>query len=693
MRTPCARLLGVAAVVVCHGLALASHDPEEDASVPAPEAETREAEVIEVEEEAPLDPGTASERVLVGETLALTPRRSADDLLRLVPGLVISQHGAEGKAQQFFLRGFDAVHGSDLQVLVAGIPVNEPSNVHGHGYVDIGFVIPEVVRALHAHKGSFDLAQGNFATAGSVEMELGVPHGGRGHRVLYEVGTTNRHRLLLVEAPADLPEASFAALELVTDDGYGTNRHARRATGVVQHRLGLGRWGRFVELLAVGHAASFGEPGVVPLADVENGRLGFYETYDDDSEGRSERVLVGARLRDEADGRGLDLRVHAGWRRLALMENFTGYLLYPEMGDRRRQRHRALTGGGRLSLVRSVTPRVQAVGGADLRVDSLVQDEHQVDAAGAPWMENRSLEGEQIAGGVWAGARFRPVDGVTVEGGARLDLVHLRADDLVDDLSGARTLAAVSPRASASARVPPDWTGFAAAGRGVRSPEARSVTRSGEPPPDVDTSEFDGGDPRITVSDAVELGARGFLGDAVTVGLTGFGIWIANEMVFDHVSGVNVARNATRRLGAELGVEARLLPWVSLRGDVTAVDARFVDSGAPVPGAPRLLGTGEARARHGRWRAGAQLVAIAPRPLAHGATGAPITVVNLLGGVRLGRFDIDLQIDNVFDARWREGEYHFASRFSLDEPPSMLPKLHYSAGRPLGVRLAVGATF
>ncbi|HWN69146.1 MAG TPA: TonB-dependent receptor plug domain-containing protein [Haliangium sp.] len=99
-------------------------------------------EVVVIESLAPVIPHTATERAVDAGTIAATARRSADDLLRLVPGLHVRRHGGEGEALQIFLRGFDAVHGPDVEVRVSGIPINEMSNVHGHGYVDVGFVIP-----------------------------------------------------------------------------------------------------------------------------------------------------------------------------------------------------------------------------------------------------------------------------------------------------------------------------------------------------------------------------------------------------------------------------------------------------------------------------------------------------------------------------------------------------------------------
>ena len=131
-------------------------------------------------------------------------------LLEYVPGLVVTQHSGSGKANQYFLRGFDADHGTDVEARVAGVPINELSNVHGQGYIDLNFVIPEVVRRISASKGPFLLDQGNFANAGTVRFELGVDRETRGNRVSYEFGSTIRHRGVFVYAPKHLPKETLA---------------------------------------------------------------------------------------------------------------------------------------------------------------------------------------------------------------------------------------------------------------------------------------------------------------------------------------------------------------------------------------------------------------------------------------------------------------------------------------------------
>ena len=126
----------------------------------------------------------------------LRPVNSAQDLLRLVPGLFIAQHAGGGKAEQIFLRGFDVDHGTDFAVSVDGLPVNMVSHAHGQGYADFHFVIPETVEQLKVYKGPYTARFGNFATAGAGEFSTKT----RLHasQVKLEVGRYDTHRALVM---------------------------------------------------------------------------------------------------------------------------------------------------------------------------------------------------------------------------------------------------------------------------------------------------------------------------------------------------------------------------------------------------------------------------------------------------------------------------------------------------------------
>lgn len=639
---------------------------------------------------------TASQRVIDARELSVAPRRrSADDLLRLVPGVLLSQHGAEGKGQQIFLRGFDAAHGTDVEVLVAGIPINELSNIHGQGYLDLNFIIPEVVRQISVNKGPFLIQQGNFANAGTIRFELGVDKEARGTRVGYELGSTIRHRGLVLHAPKNLGKDSFLALEAMHDQGFAPGRQARRVTSLNQIRLVDSPSFGTLDLLGAGYYAKFGSPGALAARDVAAGSVPFDGAYQTDGGGTSLRALTSLRHQVAFDHGRLEQRVYGQFRHFDIVENFTGYLQDPVRGDRRAQMHRFFSAGYQIEYTRSLLETLTLIVGGAWQGDSIAQSDSRVDAGHAVIERNWDLGVGQHQANARAGLRWRPTKWLTLEGGARGDLF---AYDVIDHLNDGdrrrRVLGRASPRLLAAFRVGERWSLFSAYGRGVRAPEARSILAGVTTPSDVTLDRYKGGTGRVYPSDSVEVGAR-FTGKRpVTVGLAALGTWIDRELVFDHVSAVNLELNKTRRLGVELDIAVRPRKWIELRQDLTLVHARFVGSGAAVPGAPPLLSATSLTLVHpSGLRAGARLQVLGARPLPHGARAAAYALLDLSVGYRRGPLQLDLQVDNATNVRWKEGEYHYASHWDLGDPRSTVPALHFIAGPPLAVRLATTLHF
>lgn len=626
--------------------------------------------------------GSASEHRVEGPGLHLTPARSTDALLQQVPGLLVVRHGAEGKGQQLFLRGFDAAHGSDVDVRVAGLPVNEVSNVHGHGYVDLHFVPPEVVSSLTVLPGPFALRQGDFATAGSVHLGLGVDPAQRGARLSYEAGLTQRHRLVALYAP--VASESFVVAEALRDGGAGQDRQSERV--VLLGRLSSLGGARGPTLLAGAHAGRFGSPTVMRLDDWQAGRVDFGDSYLHGLQGTSTRAFVAAKQRGRAGGGRWSWQLGAQGRRFELETNHTGWLHDGEQGDTRRQRHDALTGVATVDWEQRIgrpTAGLRLVSGASWRGDWLAQDEVALSWPGLqPVRTDRDARASVHHVGVPFGLRWSSLPWLALEAGARVDLFAVR---LVDRQAGGQrydhTPWALSPRVRARAPLGERLVLYTSYGRGLRSPEARAIAGADAPHEDVELSRYRGGQPEITPVDALEAGFRLRPTRTLEVSLATFGTWIEHETVFDHVSGTNLELNATRRLGAELHLSHRPLGWLHLASALTAVRARFVASGAAVPGAPSLLTTGSATVTHpcGLGLALTGLY-VAPRPLAHGARGAHQLVFGLGARYRLGAVELSLEVENLLGADWREGEYHFASWFEGER--SRIPTIHYVSGPP-----------
>lgn len=666
------RALRITALLLAPSVCASAPAPADDAAAP-----------IRVYGRAP--PDAAGEHRVDQRLIQQKPARTADELLELVPGLYVVQHGSEGKGHQLYIRGFDALHGSDVEVTLEGIPLNEPGNVHGHGYVDLGLVMPEVVRGIVATRGVSAVTQGDFATAGSVALRVGVDPAERGLRVAVEGGTTGRLRGVARWAG----DEALLAVEGTRDAGFGQNRDLRRATAVVRGELDVGG-GTLTGFGAATHA-DFGLPSAVRLDDVQAGRVGLTDSYADDTGGRSQRVVGGLRFARRVDGLRLDAGLWVQGRALRLDERFTGYLDDAERGDGHRQTHGALSMGIDTRLRWRLGPRWRLLAAVDWAVDDYAQTQAPLGDDGAldPALD-RDLEATRQRAAVSAAVRWRPAPWLSLEGGVRAAGWRFDAEDGAHG-AGGETLFALAPRVRGRLALG-RWLLFAAYGRGLRPPEARAVVR---PPAaaDAPADRYQGGAAAVTVADHGELGARWQPDVGLTATLAGFAVGIEREQIYDHVSATTVERGATRRVGAELDVALEPWPWLYAAISGAAVQARFAD-GAPIPGVPTLLGRLEAAVEH-PWgiTAGLSLLALGPRPLGDGAEAAPAAVVDAALGYRWAAFGaevaVELAVENVFDTAWREGEYRFASWWDRSRPRSALPAIHAFAGSPRQGRLSL----
>lgn len=633
---------------------------------------------------------SVSSRTIDAEQLAATPMRTAEDALRLVPGLVLVQHGAEGKGQQYFLRGFDAVHGLDFEVELDGIPLNEWSNIHAQGYLDLGLLIPELIDSIEVTPGPFVLEQGPFALAGSARFRLGVPASNRGLRASFEFGSTLRERMVVSHSPRDGDGSRFIAVELLNDRGWGEGRDSQRAVVMTRQHLfdrpaSAGR----LSALIIGQWAEFGLPGTIRQSELEAGRIDFYGAHDP-GRGSSQRA-IGALDWQLARA---DHRVRAlawtGARRLALVENFTGFLERPVLGDRRKQSHQAIPFGVRLDHAWAINSRVELDSGVGVRGDVLEQSEDRVDQHGLLFERTRAAKAVQADIWLLAGVRWQATEQLLLGAGARLDLFAVALNDRLTSNATQHDL-----RVAGSPRLDLHWSPlasldlFAAYGRGMRPPEARAFTRF-EPEQQGLGSDRADDDPRVTSSDSGELGLRWAHGSLIDLRLAGFATYLARESIYDHVSRTNLQLTATRRLGLELSIASQPLRWLHVAGSLTWVDARFVRSHNPVPLVPALVGNLRTWLAHPLGlRAGLMLVGWTPRPLPYGARGAGFARLDGMFGWHLERVRVDVAVENLLGLKLREGEYSFASDWSVAGDGSVLPSLHYVPGPPFNARLTL----
>lgn len=637
-------------------------------------------------------PRAASEAERDAAVLGALPHRTAADALRAVPGVFVAQHGGEGKAAQIFLRGFDADHGQDVEVRVGGLPVNEVSNLHGQGYADLNFVPAEAIRRVTVLPGPFDPRQGDFAVAGSVSFDLGLAEPGVVARG--SAGSFGTRRLFTGYRPERADAGTFVAFEHFTTSGFGPSRAADRTSGLAQATFDVGD---HVELrvLAGLYAADFASAGVLPQRALEAGAWDRFATLDPRQGGASHRAFALAELHRQ-DGR--DRWSFAPWvsvKGMSLRQNFTGSFLARtargavadvvdgadrnELADERGAVGLRAEYGRRLAAVADA----EAVVGLDGRFERVTQRQRTLDATDAARRVDVDARVRATEVGSYGELRLRPWPALAVRAGGRADVLAFGAEE-VSTLGAERaaTGAIGSARTSAELRLGRGAALVGSFGEGFRSPQARALAR-GET---VRPTRVRGG----------ELGLRLAEGP-LRASLAAFASWLSEDVVFDPVTARNAPAPGTRRAGLAADVGVRLGRRVTLASSATVVDARFragagdFAAGDPLPYVPRVVVRSDAVYRAPFARAfgrtlegtlGLGVTGVASRPLPYGEPGANVALADARASVRLREIELGVDVQNLLDAPWIEGQFVYPSSFGDARAVSSLPVSHVSVGPP-----------
>jgi len=670
--------------------------------------------------------GTADYEVSVGK-LSVVPRKAADELLKLAPGILLTNEGGEGHASQIFLRGFDARDGQDLEISVAGVPVNEAGNLHGNGYADLNFVIPEVVSSLRVLEGPFDPRQGNFAVAGSAEYELGLEERGVGVQV--GSGSYGTRRLLTLWGPPGASRGTFGAAEVYQTDGFGQNRDAVRSSAIGQYEGRLGADSIF-RLTLQGYSGRWHSAGVIREDDYAAGRIGFFDTYDPNQGGDATRFSISG----EIEGRGGTVT----YRNQAflilstsrLRENFTGFLLdpqeplqslHPQRGDLIDRSSSATTIGARgfaRTSFELLGRRQELEVGYLARYDVIDGTQYRIAAAtGHPYHDDLDLLSRVADIGVYSDLSLSPLSWLTLRGGVRAEFLsfdilnrcavqsvaHPSPSNPPGDASclsqdqfnqhrepvqmATSAGSAVLPRASILVTPLPRVTLSGSYGRGVRSIDPQYVVQDAKTP--------------FASATASEVGAAYGIdagGTAVAVRTAGFKTRVDKDLVFSESAGRNTLGGSSTRLGWLLAT--RLTGgWFDESLNATVVKATFDDTHLLIPYVPDLVVRSDTSLwRDLPWRPGGRALTatgglgityVGRRPLPYADRSDPIFTVDASASLTRRPFKLALSVTNLLDARYRLGEYNYASDFHSQPAPTLVPTRTFTAGAPRIVMLTL----
>lgn len=660
--------------------------------------------------------------------LDAVPRATSAELLKLAPSIMLSNESGEGHAEQIFLRGFDAREGQDLELSVDGVPVNQSGNLHGNGYADLNFIIPELVQAVRVVEGPFDPRRGNYAVAGSADYELGLTQRGLTARLSY--GSFNTERLVALWGSPDTGARSFAGVQLYRTDGFGQNRSAENAKASAQWEARLSE-STVVRVSAAGYATQFKSAGLLRVDDVLRGVKGFYDTYDSRQGGDALRGSFSAAVESHLGDFSQSHQLFVVVQSTRLLDNFTGFVEDPQQpqqpphlqrGDLIDQLSNATTFGlrgfGRYKA-RWFERTQELEVGYYARIDFADgQQTRLLDGSDVPYHKDLDLSSKLADLGLYVDANLSPWWWLTVRGGVRADLLGYdvldrcaqqlvahadKANPPLDQsclsqrdfgayreptqLSSA-VGTAVMPRASVL--LGPWWglTLTGAAGSGVRSVDPEYVN-AGQRTPFASIFSWEGGASWARQGD-FPVAARAIV----------FGTHVDKDLIFSEQAGRTVIGGGTTRLGA-LGALRLAGPFFDASASATWVRSTFDETGLLVPYVPDLVVRGDLVAFHELpWellhkapnaRLGIGLDFVGPRALPYGERSDSRVLLDASFELSWRAFSLSVAVRNLLDSQYRLGEYNYTSDFHTQgQLPTLVPARMFSAGAPRSLMLSVG---
>ncbi len=678
----------------CHGLphfvclALAAPLSLNAAGLPGDVLELEPVTVTEESDELTGMPDSATQGVVTFEQLRARPVARPGELLEFVPGLIATQHSGEGKANQYFLRGFNLDHGTDFSVTVDGVPVNMPTHGHGQGYSDLSFMIPELIGRLDYRKGPYYAEVGDFSAAGFAQARyINALPGPVAHVTVGEFGYGRA--LAANSTPLGTGSVLTGIAHTIDDGPWVLDDDLSQTQMLARYHSGDAVDGLTISLM--GYDGEWTSTDQVPQRAIESGqieRLGF---IDDTVGGESHRYSLSFDWRRQTGSGHWNIEGYALDYALNLFSNFTYFLENQNEGDQFQQvddrkvfglgAHRHWHAGTAAPWLGEIevgaTARHDAIGTVGLfrterrmRRSTIRQD--SVDQTLLSTFASVSPVFSSALRGVW---------------GVRVD--HLAVDVDAGDArnAGSANDTLLSPKFSL---IYAPWRNsefFFNAGRGFHSNDARGATiridpNSGQPADQVDL---------LVAADGIDLGWRASLNASTQMALSFWALELDSELVFVGDGGATEASGASERRGVEGSLFVRATDWLVLDADVAVSRARF-DNGDRIPNAvERVASAGLTLLDRAAFSGGLRVRYLGEAPLIedNSARSDATTIFNAqLSYQATPAITLRTEVFNLFDANDNDITYFYMSLLQ-GEPASGVDDFHIHPVEPRSVRLGI----
>ncbi|OQZ02954.1 MAG: hypothetical protein B6D34_08850 [Candidatus Brocadia sp. UTAMX1] len=657
----------------------------------------------------------ASQGTVGKDELELRTLSRPGEVLETVPGVIVTQHSGAGKANQFFLRGFNLDHGTDFATSINGVPVNLPTHAHGQGYTDLNILIPELVERVDFRKGPYYADLGDFSSAGAANIKYvdSLPYSiaqVEGGSFGYERGLYASSRLI---GSGNL----LYAVELFHNDGpWSTPDDYKKINGVLSYSRGDAEHGYSVTTTAyAGHWTATDQVAKRALSEIP----GFdrFDTLNSSDGGNSQRYNLSAEWhRADADS-STKVLAYGFYYDLDLFSDFTYFLNSPQ-GDQFEQLDRRAVGGLKASQTwysQLFSRDMENTVGLQIRSDSITNGlfqtirRHRTDkvdyngetiskttrsddvweASFSPYVENKVQ---------WAD-KFRTVLGL------RMDYYYFDVDSNLSSNSGTRDDAIVSPKGSLIFGPWAKTEYYLSGGLGFHSNDARGVTQKVDP---MTGDPVKPADPLVRTKGA-EIGVRTTAIEGLQSTLALWLLDVDSELVFAGDAGSTEASAPSRRYGVEWTNYYTPTKWLALDADFSFSHAEFRKTvgddgsqGTHIPGAiDSVMAIGIAYRQPGErgFFSDLRLRLFGPRPLIedNSVRSATTTLLSAKAGYNFNKnWTLSVEGFNLLDNKNHDIDYYYPSRLKNEvagPDEGGYNDIHFKSVEPIAVRAALTFRF
>ena len=652
--------------------AAAAANPPDTATPPVLE-EPVSLETIEVQgRESDLlgQAGSASQGVVGRNQFRTRPLLRVGELVEVIPGMIATQHSGTGKANQYFLRGFNLDHGTDFATWVDGVPMNLPTNAHGQGYLDLNSIIPELVERVEYGKGPYYAEMGDFASAGYAQihtrtrLDAGFVNLTGGEFDYYRGVAANSNRL----GSGDL---LYGLAVNFYDGPWQQPMQLDQYNGLLRYTLDRQDWG--LSFIGQGYGSNWIATNQIPEALVKTRQLPLYGTLNDTDGGNTDRYTGSLNLWSRGDGYRNEASLYLAYYQLDLYSDFTFYLTHPTLGDQIFQGENRLYYGGNASQ----TWFNQLFGlpmdntlGIQLRRDRIRGLELANSFRRDIFAVTSIDDVDETSIGLYGKSENHWLPWLRTEAGLRQDIFVFENTVVAGERNGGQTAASLaSPKLSLILGPWAETEFYLNLGYGFHSNDARGAVARQDPGVQPIINPVS----PLSRTRGAELGTRSQYLPGLNTTLALWYLHSDSELVFVGDEGTTEPTGAGNRYGVEWTNYYRPSDTVTLDADVAFTRSRYTDAPGDADRIPQSVGqvisAGALYEDPQGWFATARLRHFGDVPLneSGSVTLGRTTLVNLGGGYQAGPLRLSLDLFNLFDARANDIAYYYTYRLQ-DQP-------------------------